>query len=293
MTRVISNTEVSSYSLCKRQHFYRFHLGIEPKPDLLSPALYRGITGHAALEAYYTALMHGSKVDEAKHLAVDVISKELLRVTKETPEEFERIILLTELKALIELYVEFYRGDTFKVIAVEKEYQAPIMETILYGMKLDLLIQHQTGPYRGDYELMDHKFVYNFKSVAELELDGQAPKYIKTLKKNGIPVGKARFNQIRYRKMKSPKMTDIFSRVPARLFPYKTEAIWEEQRKAAVEITYNPAEPRRTLTVISCRGCYFDEICNADLMGQNTDNLRATRYQPTTYGYRDLNDSQD
>lgn len=288
MTKVVSNTEVSSRSLCERQHFYRFTRGIEPKPDLLSHPLYRGIIGHQALEVYYTAIKDGATVDEAKKLAVDVVKSEIMRVSISTPEEYDRIILLTKLANLIEAYAEYYRTEKFKIIAVEKEYQTPISDDILYGMKLDLLIQHTVGPYRGDYELIDHKFVYNFKSVKELELDGQIPKYIKTLKGNGITIGKASFNQIRYREMKNPKPSDIFSRVPARLFPYKTEAIWNEQKKWARKIVEDDHEPLRTLTTISCRGCYFDEICNADLMGQNTDNLLATRYQPTTYGYTDL-----
>lgn len=286
--KVVSNTEVSSYSLCKRQHFYRFGMGIEPKPDLLSPALYRGIIGHQALEVYYMAIRDNASVDEAKNLAADVVRSELIRVCMETPEEFDRIALLNELRELIEAYAEHYRNEKFKVIAVEKEYQARISDDTLYGMKLDLLIQHIQGPYRGDYELIDHKFVYNFKSVAELELDGQAPKYIKTLKENGITIGKASFNQIRYRKMKAPKPSDIFLRVPARLFPYKTEAIWDEQKKWTQKIATDTEIPLRTLSVVSCRGCYFSEICNADLMGQNTDNLIKTRYQPTTYGYTDL-----
>lgn len=288
MIKVVSNTQVSSYSLCKRQHFYRFEMGIEPKPDLLSPALYRGIIGHQALEVYYMAIRDGATVDEAKALAADVVRSELMRVCMESPEDFDRIALLNELRELIEAYAEHYRNEKFKVIAVEKEYQTQISDDVLYGMKLDLLIQHTVGPYRGDYELVDHKFVYNFKSVAELELDGQAPKYVKTLKENGITIGKASFNQIRYRKMKSPKPSDIFMRTPARLFPYKTEAIWDEQRKWAKKIVEENHEPLRTLTTISCRGCYFSEICNADLMGQNTDNLLTTRYQPTTYGYTDL-----
>lgn len=288
VTRVVSNTEVSSYSLCKRQHFYRFNMGIEPKPDLLSPALYRGIIGHQALEVYYMALKDEATVDEAKKLAIDTVKAEIMRVSISTPEEYDRIILLTELSGLIEAYAEYYRNEKFKIIAVEKEFQTPISDDILYGMKLDLLIQHVQGPYRGDYELIDHKFVYNFKSVRELELDGQMPKYIKTLKSNGITIGKGCFNQVRYRKMKDPKPSDIFKRTPARLFPYKTEAIWNEQKKYADKIVNSPEEPLRTLTTISCRGCYFDEVCNADLMGQNTENLLSTRYQPTTYGYVDL-----
>lgn len=290
---VVSNTQVSSFGLCENQHHYRFGMGIEPKPDLLSPALYRGITGHNALEAYYAAIMEGDDVDTAKKAMKGVLQKEMLRVSVEMPEDVDRIALLAQLFQLLDGYVEHYRNEPFKVIAVEKVYQAPITASILYSMKLDLLIQWQSGPFRGDYEIFDHKFVYNFKDVAELEMDGQMPKYLRTLKANGITISKGRFNQIRYRPMKYATASDIFRRTPARLTPAKTENIWDEQRKWALKIQEADKDDHlRTLSVVACRGCYFYEICNAELMGQNTDKLISTRYQPTTYGYTDMGEQE-
>lgn len=289
---VVSNTQVTQYALCKKQHDYRFNMGIEPKPDLLSMALYRGITGHEALEAYYTAIMNGDSIDAAKKCMMDVLQKEMIRVSKDMPEDLDRITLLAHLMQLLDAYVEHYRDEKFKVIAVEKVYQAPIAENILYSMKLDLLIQWESGPFRGDYEIFDHKFVYNFKDVAELEMDGQMPKYLKTLKANGLTISKGRFNQIRYRSMKSPTMNDIFRRTPARLVPAKTETIWKEQTEWAEEIAvFGKQEKKRTLSFITCRNCYFYEICNAEAMNQKTDTLISTRYQPTTYGYTDMGET--
>lgn len=289
---VVSNTQVTQFAMCKKQHHYRFNMGIEPKPDLLSQALYRGIIGHEALEAYYTARMNGESVDSAKKFMMAHLEKELLRVTVEMPEDLDRIQLLAALTKLLDAYVERYRADDFKIIAVEKVFQAPIATNIIYSMKLDLLIQHQSGPYRGDYEIFDHKFVYNFKDVAELEMDGQMPKYLKTLKENGMTISKGRFNQLRYRGIKDATMDQIFKRTPARLVPAKTETIWKEQIEWAEKIAvFGKHEVLRTLSFVTCRNCYFYEICNAEAMNQPTDNLINTRYQPTTYGYTDLGDA--
>lgn len=286
---VVSNTQVTSFALCQKQHDYRFNVGIEPKPDLLKPPLYRGILGHEALEAYYTEIMAGSPVETAKKAMRDVLQKELLRISKDCPEDIDKIFIVTKLVNLLDAYVEYYRVEPFRIIAVEKVFQAPIAKNILYSMKLDLLVEHTSGEYRGDLELIDHKFVYNFKDVAELEMDGQMPKYIKTLRENGYIISKARFNQIRHREMKAPRMTDIFQRTKARLHPAKTQTIWNEQQEWAEKIAlFGKHDKLRTLSVVSCRGCYFHEICNAEAMGQSVDKLKNARYQPTTYGYTEL-----
>lgn len=288
---VVSNTQVSQYAVCKKQHDYRFNMGIEPKPDMLTPALYRGIVGHEALEVYYTARMSGDSVEDSKAQMMNNLEKELFRITVEMPEDIDRIQLVADLTKLLDAYVERYRADDFKIIAVEQVFQAGIATNILYSMKLDLLVQHQSGPFRGDYEIIDHKFVYNFKSVAELEMDGQMPKYLKTLKENGFTISKGRFNQIRHRKIKDASMDQLFMRTPARLVPAKTETIWKEQIEWAEEIAvFGKTEKKRSLSFLTCKNCYFYEICNAEAMNQPVENLISTRYQPTTYGYTELGD---
>lgn len=289
--RVVSNTEVTTKSVCDRQHFYRFTLGIEPLPENLSPALYRGIIGHEALEVYYRALMEGKSVEEARLAALEYLEKVILSVVTHTPEDTSRVILLSELSLLIDAYSRYYGVEPFEVIAVEKVYQAPIGDDLFYGMKLDVLIKYTSGDYRGDFCIMDHKFVYNFKDAPELEMDGQMPKYQKTLRANGIVVGKAIFNQIRYRKINDPVPTQIFRRTPARLNPVKTATIWDEQKEIAQKIVddeKNQKRPLRTLSLLVCRNCHFYELCNADMMGQKTEQMIAANYQQSTYGYTTL-----
>lgn len=293
--KVVSNTEVSTKSLCDRQHFYRFTLGIEPLPGNLSPALYRGIVGHEALEVYYTYLMNGQSVDAARLAALEYLEQVTMKVVTETPEDAARIVLLSELSMLIDSYSRYYGVEPFEVIEVEQVFTAPIGPKLFYGMKLDVLIKYTSGQFRGDYCIFDHKFVYNFKDSAELEMDGQMPKYLKTLKENGIVVSKAVFNQIRTRKMKDPSPTDLFRRTPARLTPTKTEAIWDEQKIIAQKIVddeVNQTRPLRTLSLLVCRNCHFYELCNADLMGQNTETMIKSNYQKSTYGYTTLENEQ-
>lgn len=289
--RVVSNTEVTTKSVCERQHFYRFTLGIEPLSGNLSPALYRGIIGHEAFDVYYRAMMAGYSVEQSRILALEYLQSVVMQVATETPEDSARIILLTELMQLIDAYSRFYGVEPFEVIAVEQVYQAPISEDLFYGMKLDVLIKYTSGEFRGDYAIFDHKFVYNFKDAAELEMDGQMPKYQKTLRENGIIVSKAVFNQVRYRKINDPVPQQIFRRTPARLNPTKTATIWDEQKEIARKIVddeKNQKRPLRTLSLLVCRNCHFYELCNADMMGQKTDDMITTNYQKSKYGYTAL-----
>lgn len=288
---IISNTEVTSYNLCKRQHYYRFRRELEPRPQQLSFALYRGLIGHLALEAYYLEMKAGLPVETCRKTALNVIDREISWVVANWPEDFDRVQLLIKLKALIEAYSEFYRQEPFHIVAVEKVYTAPVdqIHDIRYGMKLDLLVEYIKGPFKGDLVIVDHKFVYNFKSQAELEMDGQIPKYIKTVRYNDLYVSKGIFNQLRHRNMKNPKPEDIFNRTSP-IKPTETESltIWEEQTETAIEIATKNIPPRRTLSPIVCRGCYFQPLCRAELVGQNVTNMIEISYQNSTYGYSDL-----
>lgn len=277
--QIISNSEITSYNLCKRQWYYSYVLEIGPK--MLPLAMYRGVIGHAALEPYYLLMKDGASIEECKAAAKDVLRKEAMRISTECPTEFERIGIVAELTRIIDAYAEFYRKEPFKVIAVESVYSTPIVpDELSFGMVLDLLVEMTAGEFRGDFIVIDTKFVYNFKSIDELELDAQLPKYIKTVRDNGILVSKGIFNQIRYRELNNPKPDQVFRRTPARINKAATDIIWAEQRDAAVEISSNPAPPRRTLSPFICKGCLYKKLCRADMLGQDTTNMIAAEFMP-------------
>lgn len=276
--KIISNTQVNTYNLCTQMHRYMYDEEIGPK--FLPNPLYRGVVGHTALEAYYLVLMEGGTVDQALAAGLDVIRKELTKVVTETPGAYDRIELLAQLDAVLRAYAAYYRVEPFKVLAVEKIYTAPIVvDELAYGLVLDLLIELTTGQFRGDIEVVDHKFVYNFKTSDELELNAQLPKYIKATRDNGIPVARGMFNQIRYRMLKDPDPKKIFMRVPARTSKAAIETIWAEQRDTAIEIANNPAPPRRLLVDHVCKTCFYRQLCKAEMIGQDTTTMRDTLFQ--------------
>lgn len=279
---VISNTEITSYNTCTRQHYYMYNHGIEPRMYPLH--IRRGEVGHAILEKYYTLRMQNFTHYEAVHEANKIL---LGYLGTAEPDDYQYVEMLADLSKLMAAYFDHYSLDTFKVLAVEEVIVAPMTSKIHFGLILDLMIEIITGPYRGDVEIWDHKFVNNFKSDDDLKLNGQQPKYIKTAQLNGIPIKRAVFNQIRYRKMKDPKATDLFRRSPLISTQQAIETVWEEATDTAVEIYNNSRTLKRTLSYSACKNCFFKDICMAELAGEPVETMRKTNYKPRSRPLKD------
>jgi CRISPR/Cas system-associated exonuclease Cas4 (RecB family) len=288
---VVSNTQVTAKNLCDRAHKYRFIDDIEPKQ--LPPALYRGLLGHSALEQYYLLLKDGKSVDECQKAALAVIDAELMRLAKYSPYEFQQIDLVMKLRKLINDYAFVYKEEKFKVLEVEKEYRTPVDDDIDYALRIDILVEMTAGEFRGDFVVVDHKFVYNFKTPLDIAMDAQLPKYIYTLRKNGIIVTKGMFNQIRTREIKDPGLSDLYKRSWVKSKPAETARIWKEQKDTAHRIQRdkdNGTDPVRTLSLLVCRQCLFQKVCKAELDGDDVTQMIKANYQKSTYGYTDLSD---
>lgn len=292
---IISNTQIAAKNLCDKAHDYQFIKKIVPKR--LPTAIYRGVIGHAALEQYYLLLKDGKSVEECRDAALSVLDKEINKIATSTPEEFEQIGLLVNLRALIRDYAEVYRIEPFKVLEVEKVFttkastQVRFLPVIDYGLKLDLLVEMTKGEHRGDLVVVDHKFVYNFKTALDIQMDAQLPKYIKTLRDNGFIVTKGFFNQIRTRVMKNPSPVDLYRRDWIKTNKAETEQIWTEQLQSAEQILkaqeFN-TPPIRTMSLLVCRSCMYQGPCKAELNGDNVTQMLEANYEPSTYGYSDL-----
>lgn len=295
---IVSNTEIVMDDTCERSHWFRFGMGIEPKFENLGQALQRGLVGHDALASYYLTLKHGDSVEEAKEACFDVIKTEVMRIMMETPEEMEMISQMVALQHLLDGYIEYYRVETFKVIEVEKFFKTDITPSIEYGMRLDTLVEMTMGPYRGELVLVDHKFLYNFKTQAQLEMDGQLPKYMRTLRDNGYKVTRGMFNQIRYRHMKDMSPDKIFKREWSKPTTIQTDTIWNEQRKKAIKLEAKKSLPiaewdedaTRNLSQMICKWCYFQPVCFTQMSGGSIDAKIAVDYQRNTYGYTKTTD---
>jgi hypothetical protein len=256
-----------------------YNKGLEPVKYSLS--IRRGIVGHAVLAVYYQCRKdrhdHDSSVKAAMNALYGVIAGS-------DPEDTEHTLMLGQLTVLLKRYFEYYRYDTYRIIAVEELMTAPmVLDEITFGLYVDVIAEITTGEYRGYVDIIDHKFVSNFKSPDELRLDPQQPKYIKTAELNGMSVRNAVFNQIRYRQMKAPTDADLFRRAPLLSSKVAVDTVWDEAKDTAIDIAnekiYENYETRRRQSYSNCKYCFFKDPCMSELAGQNTDLMLDSQFR--------------
>ena len=290
---IVSNTGITAKNTCDAQHGYMYAEELEP---IVYPLhIRRGIAGHKVLETYYLArqqgLNHTSAVQEAMTTLIGIIGQA-------DPEDIDEQHMLGHLSWLLIEYFKFYEDDQFKVISVETAYSAKFdppgtwRHPIDFGMILDVVLEMTTGAFRGYCNIVDHKFVNNFLSPDDLRLNTQQPKYHKVAQLNGMPIKDAIFNQIRYRKMKSPSGTDLFRRSPLLSNDTAINTVWEEARQTAVDIYEEDtgvklANRRRRQSYSACKYCFFKDLCMAELNGQDTTIMRKAQYQKRSRPLKD------
>lgn len=284
---IVSNTQITAKNTCDRQHGYMYDEELEPVNYPLH--IKRGIAGHKVLETYYRArqqgLDHNSAVQEAMATLIGIIGQA-------DPEDTENALMLGHLSWLLIEYFKFYENDPFKVLAVETTYSAELNGDLQFGIILDCVLEMTTGAFRGYVNIVDHKFVNNFLTPDDLRLNAQQPKYTKVARLNDLPIKDAIFNQIRYRKMKSPSPTDLFRRSPLLSNEVAIDTVWKEARETAVEIYEQnmgiaSINHRRRQSYSSCKYCFFKDLCMAELNGQDTTIMRKAQYQKRSRPLKD------
>lgn len=279
---IISNSEVGTYLACERRHYYAHGLGLAPKTT--STSLSRGIIGHEALAAYY---MNDRNPDKMYR----VVDTHAVAGTAD-------LEMLTGLRTLLGFYVENYADEDarlFDILEIEKAYYMDLAEDFSYGMRLDLLVQMKAGPYMGEVVLVDHKFAYNFPTAAEMALNVQLPKYIGTLRKNGINVHRGILNTLRWRVTKANEKVaaerfrrDVITPDSKRIRNILREQILASERIAdlkALPIEEYERRAVRSVNSMICKNCPFQNPCATEMAGENIGVMLQTDFQKNTYGY--------
>lgn len=277
---IISNSEVTDFLKCERKHYYAYGLGITPKK--MSTSLSRGIIGHQALAAYYENDFNPSK-------AFRVIDQHAVDGTGE-------LDMLAGLRTLIGQYFEFYEDDPqlFDILEVETAHYMDLGEDYSYGMRLDLLVHMKKGPYMGEKILFDHKFQYDFIGPDDLALNVQIPKYLGTLRNDGINVQRGILNQLRWRETKENKedFSKKFRREPLSPQTKEIREVMREQvlaseriadRKQSIDVYKQTA--LRSVNAMTCLNCPFVAPCKAERTGEDITVMLATDFQKNEYGY--------
>lgn len=277
VARTVSNSEVSAFTQCERKHYYAHLKNLEPKTTGL--ALSRGIIGHEALAEYY-------ENDRDPRAAISVIRKYL------DGDYNADGVMLMELMGILKRYFAYYEvvdRDT-EILAVEKSYEVPVNDSYLYGMRLDALMRLKDGRIA----VVDHKFVWDFYTQDVVDMNAQLPKYIGTVRFNGVRADLGILNQIRYRQKKGGNTDEeTFRRTPVNPTNNAIRTTMSEQFRVSERIMARRAmtpeaqdvEAVRTMNQITCKNCSFLSLCLADLNGYDTTNLIQQDFQPNSYNY--------
>lgn len=286
----VSHSEVDSYLLCRRKHYYGYGLSLQRIRE--SDSLATGVAGHRILEKFYTTILEAGDTVELQQAAFD---KALVEAETEynviVSEGFEEAARRNTLKNILfnedygYLYNEFFVRNGWQILAVEAEFNLLYDEDTqaTYPFVIDLIVRDPEGIT----VVVDHKFSYDFYTPESTDLQPQIPKYIGALRGIGHNVGYGAYNMLRTRSLKEP--TPESNNYVMLLKPNATRITTTFMEQIAVateiqalkELPLEEQEKRayRTANKMICQSCSFRDICSTELMGGNVELMKKTEYK--------------
>jgi len=286
----VSHSEVDSYLLCRRKHYYGYGLSLERLTT--SHSLATGTAGHRILEKFYEKLLElGATAEEQlaawdQALAVAQAEYELI-----VDEGYENVSNRADLHDMLfhaewgYFANEFMVNNGWRVLAVEAEFNLLYNEATdsQYPFVVDMIVEDTDGKIA----VIDHKFVYDFYTPSQTDLQPQIPKYIGALRAMNYPVAYGAYNMIRTRKLKTPEPDSMNYFMMLKPNTDRVLNTFMEQLGVAAEIQAlkelsleeQSKRAYRTANKMVCQSCSFREICSTELMGGNTELMLKTEYK--------------
>lgn len=286
----VSHSEVDSYLLCRRKHYYGYGLSLERVST--SHSLATGTAGHRVLETFYkTLLSAGSTATEqleAWDAGLLAAQQEYDTIVEEGYEDAPNRALLNDMLFNEDwgyFANEYMTRAGWTIMAVEAEFSLVYDEEkqSSYPFVVDMIVKDAEGRF----VVIDHKFVYDFYTPEQTDLQPQIPKYIGALRAMNYEIGYGAYNMLRTRKLKTP---DSGSMNYFMILKPNTDRVlntFMEQLGVAAEVQALkelPLEEQskiayRTANKMVCQSCSFRDICSTELMGGNTELMMKTEYK--------------
>lgn len=273
---IVSHSEVATFSLCQRRHFYAFGEKIVRKKK--SAALNRGIEGHTIVAKIFSELQRTADINVAEKTLYD----EMTRIMKEDA------LLYADFMSFLPAWFEKFKRlfNSWKIEFVEHQDFLEFPEFI-YAFTVDLGVWEN-----GLLGIVDWKFVYNFYDGDMQELLPQIPRYVGALRALGHNVMKGSYGFIRYRHLKDVTI-ERFTIIPISLSTKRIQNSFKDLIVTAREILKLRALPlqewkdsvARTSNELVCNNCSYKPLCAVELNGLDGLMMRKYDYEVTTYGY--------
>jgi hypothetical protein len=271
---LISHSEVEAFGQCEKKHEYAHIQKLQPKGS--SIALDRGNAGHLIFKVFFKGIKNGIPTEVAKQTAL--MNPELMQKYP--------MVAVGEAMGYCTYWIDnIWPTLGWRIVEVEREYQIPVGDGLIYPFTMDLLIE-----YRGELVLVDHKFTYDAYPSAVCRVLPQMPRYAGALRKLGIPVKYGIYNFIRTRTLKDPAARFVQEPVKFGDTRIKTSILELIQEMRVIkELEETPIESRRlsvrTANKMNCANCGFNELCARELEGEDTTIMRKLEFTKNTYGY--------
>jgi hypothetical protein len=286
----VSHSEVDSYLLCRRKHYYGYGLSLQRVRE--SDSLATGVTGHKILEAFYRAIMEAGVTVEEQQASfakgIDAALNAYEEAVKEGYEDGDRRAKLKDMLFNQEYGYfnnEFFVTNGWRVLAVEAEFNLEYDEDskATYPFVVDMIVQDPDGAY----VVIDHKFVYDFYTPEATDLQPQIPKYIGALRALGHEISYGGYNMLRTRKIKdpTPESNNYFMILKPNATRITTTFMEQlgvaAEIQALKELPLEKQETRayRTANKMICQSCSFRDLCSTELMGGNVELMKKTEYK--------------
>jgi hypothetical protein len=206
----VSYSESSSYLLCQRKWEYGYGRSLQRITE--SSSLLLGSAGHSILQAFYEVILAAG---DTKALQLAAFDAALSRARERYDEIVKDGFTDDERKEPLErIMFEFYFPNEpfvkngWQILAVEREFALDTIvddetgETIRTPFIIDLIAYDPDGKI----VVIDHKFVYDFYTYEDAQLQPQIPLYIGGLQALNYKVAYGYYNMVRNRKIGGEKM---------------------------------------------------------------------------------------
>jgi hypothetical protein len=179
---------------------------------------------------------------------------------------------------------EFIVRNGWKVLAVEAEFSL-IYDTDTdssYPFVVDMIVKDTEGRF----VVIDHKFVYDFYTPEQTDLQPQIPKYIGALRAMNHEIGYGAYNMLRTRKLKTPESSSMNYFMILKPNTDRVLNTFMEQLGVAAEIQALKELPveQQSKSLPNCEQdgvsvVSFRDICSTELIGGNTELMLKTEYK--------------
>jgi hypothetical protein len=288
----VSHSEVEGYLLCRRKHYYGYGLSLQRVSE--SASLATGSAGHQVLEAFYSTILAAGDTNKAQLKAFDVAleaahNKYAELVESGSYEHTDQRRCSLEF-TLFDNEVGYFsqekiinKGNVVQAVEAEfnLEYDAETESRLPFV--IDLIVRDPEGKT----VIVDHKFVWDFYTPSDSDIQPQIPKYIAGLRALGYPASHGMYNMLRTRKIKAPTQEQMSSTLQIRPTTARVVRTFEEQIDMATElqalkllpIEVQEKKAYRTANKMVCQSCSFRDLCEGELAGANTKLIMQSEYK--------------